>query len=88
MYQTTLSRLLESVFSGNEFTPRHTNINNDGTDSLNKRKVFYFKKYIKSFHLNKKNVSTAKPVPKATSIDHLCNHWNNIMLLTTLNKLK
>ena len=38
MTQTTLSRLLESVFSGGEFAPKYTNIKNDDINKVLERK--------------------------------------------------
>ena len=44
MNQTTLSRLLESVFSGSEFAPRHTNIKNDDINNVLERLPFSLSK--------------------------------------------
>ena len=40
MTQTTLSRLLESVFSGGEFAPKYTNIKNDDINKVLERLPF------------------------------------------------
>ena len=44
MNQTTLSRLLESVFSGGEFSPQYTNIKNDDINKVLERLPFSLSK--------------------------------------------
>ena len=44
MTQTTLSRLLESVFSGGEFAPKYTSIKNDDINKVLERLPFSLSK--------------------------------------------
>ena len=44
MNQTTLSRLLESVFSGGEFSPQYTSIKNDDINKVLERLPFSLSK--------------------------------------------